>query len=76
MTNSSIKLIGENIRKYRKIKDFSQEKLSEMVNVTPDYISLIELGKRIPSLKRLYKIAEILEVEPYKLLKYEENLSG
>ena len=68
MTNSSIKIIGKNIRKYRKAKNFSQEKLSELVDVTTDYISLIELGKRTPSLKRLYKIAEILDIEAYKLL--------
>ncbi len=69
MTNSSIKLVGKNVRKYRKLRNLSQEKLSELVNVSTDYISLIELGKRVPSLKRLYKIAEILDVEPYKFLK-------
>ena len=69
MTNSSIKLVGKNVRKYRKLRNLSQEKLSELVNVTTDYISLIELGKRVPSLKRLYKIAEILDIEPYKFLK-------
>ena len=69
MTNSSIKLVGKNVRKYRKLRNLSQEKLSELVDVTTDYISLIELGKRVPSLKRLYKIAEILDVEPYKFLK-------
>ncbi len=69
MTNSSIKLVGKNVRKYRKLRNLSQEKLSELVDVTTDYISLIELGKRVPSLKRLYKIAEILDIEPYKFLK-------
>ena len=69
MTNSSIKLVGKNVRKYRKLRNLSQEKLSELVDVSTDYISLIELGKRVPSLKRLYKIAEILDVEPYKFLK-------
>lgn len=69
MTNSSIKLVGKNVRKYRKLRNLSQEKLSELVDVSTDYISLIELGKRVPSLKRLYKIAEILDIEPYKFLK-------
>ena len=69
MTNSSIKLVGKNVRKYRKLRNLSQEKVSELVDVSTDYISLIELGKRVPSLKRLYKIAEILDIEPYKFLK-------
>lgn len=68
MTNSSIKIVGKNVRKYRKLRNLSQEKLSELVDVSTDYISLIELGKRVPSLKRLYKIAEILDIEPYKFL--------
>ncbi len=68
MTNSSIKIVGKNVRKYRKLRNLSQEKLSELVDVSTDYISLIELGKRVPSLKRLYKIADILDIEPYKFL--------
>jgi transcriptional regulator with XRE-family HTH domain len=69
MTNSTETKIKENIKKYREALKLSQEKLSEIANVSPDYISLIERGKRTPSIKRLCMIAKALGVEPYELLK-------
>ncbi len=69
MTKSSISKICENIKSYRKRSKISQEQLSEMVGVTPDYISLIERGKRTPSIKILCYIAEVFNLEPYVLLK-------
>lgn len=60
--------IPKNIKKYRIAKMLSQEKLSEMSNVSCDYLSEIERGKRFPSMKRLDMIAEALGVDSYKLL--------
>lgn len=69
MTNSTIAKIKENIKRIRISLNISQEKLSEMSGVSVDYVSLIERGKRTPSIKRLCMIAEALGVEPYELLK-------
>lgn len=68
MTNSTVTKIKENIKFFRENLNLSQDKLSEMADVSSDYISLIERGKRTPSIKRLCKIAEALGIEPYKLL--------
>ena len=68
MTNSTNMKIRENIKTYRLTQNLSQERLGEIVGVSPDYISLIERGKRLPSLKRLFLIAQALKVEPFKLL--------
>lgn len=68
MTNSTVTKIKENIKKYRISLNLSQEKLSEIAGVSTDYISLIERGKRTPSIKRLCLIAKALGIEPYKLL--------
>lgn len=68
MANSTIDLIRLNIKKYRNQKGLSQSKLSELIDVSVDYVYLIENGKRTPSLKRLLMIAEVLEIEAYKLL--------
>ncbi len=62
MTNSTTKIIQENIRKFRKQQNLTQEKLSELCGISTDYLSEIERGKKIPSLKRLIKIAETLNV--------------
>lgn len=68
MTSSTIKIIQSKIKKYRNEKTLTQEELAECVGVTTDYISLIERRKRVPSLKVLLLIAEVLEIEPYKFL--------
>ena len=67
MTNSTIKLIAKNIKKYRNERDLTQEKLSEMCGISVDYLSEIERNKKTPSLKRLILIAEKLNIPVYKL---------
>lgn len=62
MINSTTKIIQQNIRKFRKQQNLTQEKLSELCGISTDYLSEIERGKKIPSLKRLIKIAETLNV--------------
>lgn len=69
MANSTIKLVQNNIRKYRIQKNMTQDILSEKAGISCDYLSEIERGKRIPSLKRLCMIAEALEIQTYLLLK-------
>ena len=68
MTNSTENILKENIKKYRQLKGYSQEKLSEIANISADYLSEIERGKKLPSFKRFLMIANALNVEPYKFL--------
>lgn len=63
-----IQKISDNIKKYRTQNHLTQEVLSERACISSDYLSEIERDKKIPSLKRLIKIAEALEIEPYLLL--------
>lgn len=69
MTNSTIKIVQNNIKKYRKQKGLTQLKLSLLTGISKDYITAIECGKRAPSLKRLDMIAKVLKIETYKFLK-------
>ncbi|MHB1405113.1 MAG: helix-turn-helix domain-containing protein [Desulfitobacteriaceae bacterium] len=62
------KLVGHNIRYFRKLKGFTQEKLAEMIGVSGAYIGYIERGKKGPSLELLAEIATSLTVEPAALL--------
>ena len=68
MANSTIDLVKHNIKKYRLEKKLTQDKLSELTGISPDYLSEIERGKRVPSLKRLIMISEALNIPAYKLL--------
>jgi transcriptional regulator with XRE-family HTH domain len=64
-----IKLVAKNIKKYRKSRGYSQEKLAELANLHRTYIGSVEREERNLSLKNLQRIADALGVEPYKLLK-------
>jgi len=65
--------IGIRIAYYRKLKGYTQEVFSEMLDVSASYYSQIEASgcyKPI-SLRTLFRIAEALEVEPHKLLLFD-----
>ncbi len=66
MANSTIELLIKNIKYFRTQKNFTQEKLSEISGISKDYLSEIERGKKTPSIKRLIKIAEALDIDIYK----------
>ena len=62
--NISTTNIGENIKKYRLAKGYSQEKLSELLNANSKFIGHVERFERRISLKKLIQIAQILDVAP------------
>lgn len=69
MANKIIKKIQENIKKYRTAKNLTQEQLGALCKISHDYISEIERGKKVPSLKRLIIIAEQLDIPLSELVK-------
>lgn len=60
--------LGEQIKLWRQKRGFTQERLAEMVELSPGFISLIETGKKKMSLKTLLLICEALDVRPNDLL--------
>ena len=64
---SRLKILGENIAKFRHRKHFSQEKLAEIVDLSREYITRVERGQKNISLKKLFAIADALGVEFRKL---------
>lgn len=58
------KHIGENIKKYRLAKGYSQEKLSELLDANSKFIGHVERFERRISLKKLIQLAQILDVAP------------
>ena len=66
MANSTIEILINNIKYFRSLKNLTQEKLSEISGISKDYLSEIERGKKTPSIKRLIKIADALDIDVYK----------
>ena len=64
-------ILAENIKAYRKEIGFSQLKLADLVDTAPNYIAMIEAGKRFPTDTMLEKIAIALKKEPFELFTME-----
>jgi transcriptional regulator with XRE-family HTH domain len=61
------KLVIDNIKRIRKEKRITQEKLAEACNTATSYIGLMEIYRHAPKLSTIEKIAHALEVEPIVL---------
>lgn len=57
------KLLGKQIKQLRISKGLSQEKLSEMIDISPRQMCVIENGSSIPSLDTFINIAKVLEID-------------
>jgi transcriptional regulator with XRE-family HTH domain len=64
---------GKIILKYRSEKKISQETLATLSGLDRTYISLLERGKRNPTLKTIFKLAKALEVLPSVLVRELEE---
>lgn len=63
-----VQLLGMNVRRHRKLKGLSQEKLALEAGVERSYVSDLERGTRNPSVRLLGRLAVALGVEPAALL--------
>lgn len=48
------KSVGKRIQEHRKAKDLTQDKLAEMIDVSPNYLSALERGMYNISLELLH----------------------
>ena len=53
-----LKKIGQNIRKARLEKGWTQEKLAEVAQCSWRYVQMVEQGRNIPSIKWLNNLSE------------------
>jgi len=62
------KVVGRNLRRYRKERGLSQEKFADLVGVHRTYMGGLERGERNLTLRSVEKIAEALDTEVIRLL--------
>ena len=67
--------LGCAISYYRKRKGLTQEQLAESIGVSRQHMGAIEAPNmvRAVSLDVLFNIAQVLEIEPYLLLKFSPD---
>lgn len=68
-----LNLFGENVRKYRRLLNISQEELAHRADLHRTYIGMIERAEKNITLVNIEKIANALEVKLDDLLKHSSN---
>jgi transcriptional regulator with XRE-family HTH domain len=66
---------AETVRRRRESKGLSQEALAEAAGVHPTYVSLVELGKRKPTVEVAERLARALGQKLSSLIAEAERLS-
>ena len=64
---------GRVLRELRKQAGLSQEQLALSADLQRNYISLLERGLNSASLKTIFKLADVLEIAPSKMLEQTEK---
>jgi len=62
------------IKKYRLERSISQENLAFGADLDRTFISLLERGKRKPTINTLFSISQVLNIKPHKLVQEIETL--
>jgi transcriptional regulator with XRE-family HTH domain len=70
------KLFSYNIKRYRQMKGWAQEKLAEKMEISTNYLSEIETGRGWVSPFSLVKLANALEIEVFELFRPQETVSA
>jgi transcriptional regulator with XRE-family HTH domain len=72
MTENELRsVLGANLKRYRCLRGLSQAKLAEMVDISPNFISDVETGKRWISSDTMVNLAAALNIEVFEFFKRE-----
>lgn len=62
MEDSNLTLFGARLKELRQKRGLTQEALAEKINLSPNFIGMIERGNRNTSVDNVFKIAKALDV--------------
>lgn len=65
--------LGENIKKYRKMRGLTQQELAERANMSRSYLADVERNRYNPSVDTLKSIAKALQINSNDLLSDDPN---
>ena len=68
------KMLGLKIAFYRKLRGYTQEQFAELIEKSWSFIAQVESTSMVRgvSLETLFRMAEVLQVEPAKLLQFDQ----
>lgn len=68
---SRLNALGKNIKTFRKQKKLSQNQLAEMLDFSREHLACVETGKEYISLRKLFQLADLLNVPVCELFNFE-----
>ena len=68
---SRLNLLGQNIKKYREARKLRQVDIAIALDCTYEYICRVERGQKYLSLRKLFELADILEVDIKDLMNFK-----
>lgn len=74
MTKSLSEKFGNRLYRIRKGKKLTQLELAERINVSSDFIGLMERGVNSPSFKTLEGLSKALEVPVYQFFHFDDDI--
>lgn len=69
MSKRDLQKFGKNLKHIRIEHDFTQLELAEILDMSPNFIGMIERGERNTTVENVYKIARALNIKPEDLFK-------
>ena len=66
---------AKTLKELRKIKGISQEALALEADLDRTYISMLERGKRQPTLETIFVLSAVLSCKPSELVRRVESLT-
>jgi len=72
MYDETYKKLGLSIKKYRRLRGLTQEKLAESIDVSLDFMGKIEIAYSKPSFKTVIAIANALDISLKDLFDFED----
>jgi transcriptional regulator with XRE-family HTH domain len=70
------KKFGMRLREIRAQRDMTQERFAEMLDISVDFLSLVERGVSAPSFETREKIAKKLKVPVAPLFTFDGNMES
>ena len=64
---------SENLVELRKLNNYSQEELAELIGVSRQTLSKYETGESLPDIEKCRQLAEVFSVAVDDLVSYEKN---
>ncbi len=68
-----LKRFGKNVKIERIKKDMTQEQLAEKLEVSRTYLASVECGNENMSLGKILEVAQVLNINIEKLLKFADD---